>query len=626
MYTETKALLSEKCLQRRGKVLSGDSLFTLRDAPLYAPYVDDLRKTGAAILLQLRWSNYVVVECDSITAEAIRKKVYVRLLTPTSDFYQVQNRIITSASSQTLTSSAPLSSMWTTRDTGCGSFRYGPSLTQNRMLGTTDLHSMGITGTGVLLGMIDNGFRWRAHDCFNDLRVLGEYDFMFRDSLTANDSMDVLTQDGHGSGCLSIATGFLQDSLIGTAPGVSVLLAKTEDMRYERRIEEDRFAAAMEWLESRGVDITSSSVGYDVFDSTDVRYPYDSLNGRSSICARAVNIATSLGVICVTAAGNSGGNEKTIITPGDADSAFTVGAFRDDSLNVAGFTSKGPNAAGLIKPDFATLGKDVIALSFGSRTAIAKGNGTSFATPAIAGGIALLLSQHPELSPSTVRSLLRSASSQKIPDNAVGYGLPNIMLAAQQHNIVVSPVITFPGTTYQTIALYLRSEFPITSAEIKVQRQNIPEQRYPLQSTDVPFLYYARVPFDVPRSSFTMSINVSDSQRSRQLPTGVPIVIRDGETVVPCGVSIPDLVSDVAVEPSLDYIIPTAVKFGTPSITVPSSASGSVSILDVLGRRVYIETLSESSQVVRLDQCTPGLYSLVIVSGARHSSFPLLIY
>ncbi|MFM8177921.1 MAG: S8 family serine peptidase, partial [Candidatus Kapaibacterium sp.] len=454
VYEETKALLTDRCLQRRAKVLPKDSLFTLRDAPLYAPYLDDLRKSGATVLLHLRWTNHVVVECDSASAEAIRKKAYVRTVTRTGDFFRLLQRSGPSAiheDSQLL---------MTTRDTGCGAFRYGASLTQNRMLATDELHAMGVTGASALMGMIDNGFRWRAHDCFNDLRVQGEYDFMFRDSVTGNDSLDVPTQDGHGTGCLSIAAGFLQDSLIGTAPNVAVLLAKTEDMRYERRIEEDRFAAAMEWLESRGVDVTSSSVGYDAFDSTDVSYPYDSLNGHSTICARAVNIATSLGVVCLTAAGNSGGVERTIITPGDADSAFTVGAFKDDSLNVAGFTSKGPNAAGLIKPDFATLGKDVVAANLASRTTVGKGNGTSFATPALAGAVALLIDQYPSLRPYEIRSLLRRHASRTTPDNEVGYGLPNVMRAAQDHGIVASPLITYAGSTYQTVAFFLRSAHP----------------------------------------------------------------------------------------------------------------------------------------------------------------------
>lgn len=621
LYTETKDLLSDRCLRRRAKVLPGDSLFTIRDAPLYAPYVDDLRKSGATILLQLRWQNYAVLECDSSTAEKIRKKPYVRAVKRTGDFFQVVSKVATDIDQE-----AP-SVLTIPRDTGCGAFRYGPSLTQNRMLGTNELHALGITGASVLMGMIDNGFRWRAHDCFNNLRVLGEYDFMFRDSLTGNDSLDVPTQDGHGTGCLSIAAGFLQDSLIGTAPGVSVLLAKTEDMRYERRIEEDRFAAALEWMESRGVDLTSSSVGYDTFDSTDVSYPYDSLNGRSTICARAVNIATSLGVVCLTAAGNSGGTERTIITPGDADSAFTIGAFKDDSLNVAGFTSKGPNAAGLVKPDFSTLGRDVTAMSLATRSAIGRGSGTSFATPALAGAVALLIDQYPELTPWQVRTLLREVSSQKTPDNAVGYGLPNVMRAAQTHGIVVSPVVTFPGPTYQTVAFMLRSAFPITRAALIVRRDGLPEWNVTLQSSAVPFLYYARIPFGTPRSSFSFRLDVADDVRSRRVPDGGFIVINDGETRVPCGIAPTDLASDVPFETTDIDVLPSAVRYGTPSLSIPWTAfTGAVCISDMLGRELRTESVTGDSQFVSLSGLKEGLYTVSFVSGTRRLVHSLLIY
>src|SRR2546425_9763140 len=44
------------------------------------------------------------------------------------------------------------------------------------------------------------------------------------------------------------------------------LLAKTEDVRSETRIEEDNYVRALEWADSIGVDIVSSSLGYLTFD------------------------------------------------------------------------------------------------------------------------------------------------------------------------------------------------------------------------------------------------------------------------------------------------------------------------------------------------------------------------
>ena len=97
-------------------------------------------------------------------------------------------------------------------------------------------------------------------------------------------------------------------------------------------------------MEAQGVDVTSSSVGYNGFDSTDQSYPYSMLDGKTTIVAQAVNRATALGVVCVTAAGNGGKNSafRTLISPGDADSAISVGAYSDDSLHIADLLQKVP--------------------------------------------------------------------------------------------------------------------------------------------------------------------------------------------------------------------------------------------------------------------------------------------
>jgi serine protease AprX len=95
---------------------------------------------------------------------------------------------------------------------------------------------------------------------------------------------------------LSTVAGFQQDSLIGAAPFASFLLAKTEDLPTETRLEEENYAAAVEWAESRGADIISSSLGYSRMDNTDESYTYDDMNGSLPIVSRAVNDAVKRGV------------------------------------------------------------------------------------------------------------------------------------------------------------------------------------------------------------------------------------------------------------------------------------------------------------------------------------------
>src|SRR5213078_3317069 len=86
---------------------------------------------------------------------------------------------------------------------------------------------------------------------------------------------------------------------------------------------------ALEWADSIGVDIVSSSLGYLRFDDGFTYTPAD-LNGHVAVTTVAAESAAAHGMLVVTAAGNDGPGFRTLVTPGDADSVITVGA--EDSL------------------------------------------------------------------------------------------------------------------------------------------------------------------------------------------------------------------------------------------------------------------------------------------------------
>ena len=76
--------------------------------------------------------------------------------------------------------------------------------------------------------------------------------------------------------------GFHPGDLIGPAYGASFVLARTEIVAQEIQAEEDYWVAASEWMESLGVDIISSSLGYiDWYDTTQ-------LDGQTAVITRAV--------------------------------------------------------------------------------------------------------------------------------------------------------------------------------------------------------------------------------------------------------------------------------------------------------------------------------------------------
>src|SRR5439155_63947 len=129
----------------------------------------------------------------------------------------------------------------------------------------------------------------------------------------------------HGTAVWSLFAGRVPGRLRGVAPGAAYLLAKTEDVRSETRIEEVNYVRALEWADSIGVDIVSSSLGYLDFDDGFTYSPAD-LNGRVAVTSVAAESAAAHGILVVTAAGNGGPSFRTLVTPGDADSVITAGA------------------------------------------------------------------------------------------------------------------------------------------------------------------------------------------------------------------------------------------------------------------------------------------------------------
>lgn len=135
------------------------------------------------------------------------------------------------------------------------------------------------------------------------------------------------------------------------------------------------------------------------------------------------------GIVVVVAVGNSGPQAGTVTKPGDDPLVLTVGAF-DDKQNadpgddsVPSWSSHGPTATGLTKPDLLAPGRFVTATrSLGSHVeanypkalispSYIRGSGTSEAAAVTSGLVALLLADHPELTPDQVKSVLTRAGS-----------------------------------------------------------------------------------------------------------------------------------------------------------------------------------------------------------------------
>ena len=410
-YLAAEKELSAAAIERRKQVM-GDEYITFEDLPISSSYISQLETSGIEIENKLKWFNAVTSYLTDEQAKEIAALPFVSKL----DRVRIAKRY---DPIETKIVSAPQNIPTVQSTTG---LNYGGSLNQNTLSDVPVVHDLGITGKGVLIGILDTGFRWKTHPALKVLKIVAERDFIQKDDVTENQAGDAGNQDSHGTNVLGLMAGFDPGNLIGPAYEASIILAKTEYVPTETRAEEDNYAAALEWMESLGVQITTSSLGYNQFDGGVGDYPWSSFDGQTTITAKAINLAFQRGVTTLTAAGNERANAwGKIITPGDAINVITVGAV-DFTNKVASFSSPGPTFDGRIKPEVVAMGvTDYVSNTSGKYN---YGNGTSYATPIAAGIAGLLKSAWPHLTNQQIRKIFLECGDNVVtPNNDRGWGL-----------------------------------------------------------------------------------------------------------------------------------------------------------------------------------------------------------
>ncbi|GAA4386372.1 S8 family serine peptidase [Hymenobacter koreensis] len=448
---QPQAFLSARAVQRRQRQ---NIPVQPRDLPVSPTYVAQVKATsGVQLWYTSRWFNAAVVACDSVALGRLQALPFVRSAQTLNRTTRSSTRSLPAEPTST-EAAASVADLLTTRDKN-----YGQAFWQADMIGAVALHNAGFRGEGMHIAVLDAGFPGVNQSApfasmRNENRLLSTFDFVGRDR-------GVYERNSHGTNTLSCMAGNLATTYIGTAPKASYHLLLTEDVSSEHPIEEANWLIAAEYADSAGVDIISSSLGYTTFDFPSRSHTYADMNGRTSVASRAATMAARAGILVVNSAGNDGGSAwRYIGAPADADSVLTVGAV--DSLGViAGFSSVGPTADGRIKPNLAAQGYLAAFVTTGG--GVARGNGTSFACPVLAGTAAAFWQANPTLTAQQVMHWLqRSASLADNPNNFLGYGIPNAeranTLAKNGGTIPDGELSIFPNPAGRDLFLNLPAE------------------------------------------------------------------------------------------------------------------------------------------------------------------------
>jgi hypothetical protein len=424
----------------RGPGARGEALFTERDLPVAAAYLAQVEQTGARVHVTSRWLNAASVWVERAQVEQLATLPCVAKMQPVA---RTRSIIDTEIHEQPATDpnreEVPLD---VTRE-GTASvdlIDYGRSQPQLEQINLIALHDEGFTGAGVIVGILDTGFR-RTHEAFNypghPVQVIAEYDFVDNDPDAGMEPGDPSSQHNHGTLILGCLGAYYPGELVGGAYDASFVLAKTEDTTAEYQAEEDNFVAGLEFIEQHGADMSTASLGYiDWYNQSD-------LDGLTAVTTIACNTHTGLGVHHCNAAGNeyhdSNPNTSSLIAPADAFQVLTCGAV-SSSGQIASFSSEGPTADGRVKPELLARGVSTHTVSPSSNSSYTTADGTSLSTPVLACGIACLIQANPDWTVDQMRSNLFYTADYYVangtfdPLYVYGYGVANIFGTMQDCN------------------------------------------------------------------------------------------------------------------------------------------------------------------------------------------------
>lgn len=414
------AYLSQRSINRR---TAQNIAVDITDIPVSQNYINQVNSTGAQVFQRSKWMNAaIVVITNTVQLAAINSLTCVLNTAPVGRYVQSSPDITMNPTTQSFNSAKTYSV----------GYNYGPSLTQVSQIGADCMHNLGFRGQNMVIAVIDAGFdQVNVNPVFDSLRnegrLLGTRDYVQGNTSVYEDFL-------HGANCLSLMAGNAPGQLIGTGPKSSYWLIRSEEAATERIIEECNWVVAAEFADSVGADITTTSLGYTTFDIASQNHTYASLNGRTAVASIAATMASRKGMFVLNAAGNEGGGSWNYVgVPADADSICTVGSVNASGMH-SGFSSVGPTSDGRIKPDLSSMGEGsyVCAPGFSFQS----GNGTSYATPILAGAVACLWQAHPNRTNMAILNALKvTASKSANPDNSYGWGIPNICSAHNYLNL-----------------------------------------------------------------------------------------------------------------------------------------------------------------------------------------------
>jgi subtilisin family serine protease len=452
------------------------------------------------------------------------------------------------------------------------------------------------TGQQVIVAVVDTGVDFRATDLASTSRLPG-YDF-------ANDDNDPTDDQAHGThvaGTIAQSTNN-GTGVAGVAFGAQILPVKVLGANGQGSYE--NIIKGIVYAVDQGAKVINLS-----------------LAGRagSSALEDAMQYANSKGVVVVAAAGNSGG---AVEFPAAYDEyVIGVGSVRFDSQRPT-YSNFGPQvdvmapggdlsvdqngdgyADGVLQQTFKTPGTFTYLFY----------EGTSMASPHVAGLAALLLSRSPALTPAMVENLMVQSAKPAGPSDQNGAGLIQAAaaLAALGGSTGPTPTPTTPVSVPPTTAVPTATFTPTpTPSSIPIP---VVETFTPTPTTGMVDEHGGELPTDTPTATVTTPVPVVSE-------TPTPILTPVGPTLTPTPLPAGELLLGGGFESDEGWVFGDTPIRGGYDTNLKLGGNRSVRLGNVSGRDIFsfssvwqrVSLPAEATQVILranvypLSQDNPG--------------------
>ena len=390
--TVSETNISPATIENRKKL--GLPVYQFSDLPVNKQYIKHLTSSNISIENQSRWLNAVSAFLTSQQLIKVKEFSFVKEVTPVNSGVIISSVIMPESNVQM---DLPL-----------------------LQIEAEVFINNNLSGKNITIGIIDGGFL--QADKHRPLKhIFDKKQFkMARDYVNPGKehffSGYETFIDWHGTSVWSMIAGIdsAENIRYGLATDADFYLARTDHGKKEFRGEEDYWIEAVEWMDSVGVRIINTSLGYSSsFDDPEDNYHPAEMNGRTTAIAKAAQIAVDeKGLLIIVSAGNEGNdiNWQVLSTPADAEGVFSIGSTTFDTWQKASYSAIGPDFLDYVKPDVACYSL----------------HGTSFSAPVITGIAACILQFNPGFSNREIMRIIeQSGHLYPFNNNYIGYGVPS---------------------------------------------------------------------------------------------------------------------------------------------------------------------------------------------------------